>query len=317
MKKVLLIAFYFNQTNEIASKRLRALAKYLPQYGWEPIVIVPDLGNINMEGINCKVIPTPYEDMMDKWMKNKKQDNKPSNQETIIKDSTSVNNKILSKLVSIAGEIFAYPDGMKYWYKPAMEYSSKIIEQEDDIEAVITSSWPITSHKIGKDLKIKYGIPWIADLRDLWNMNPYINHTHIRSYFEKRLEIKTFKNADILTTTTPLAAKTLSQLHPQNVIVPILSGYDPDDFKKLKNNTKKPNEKLNLTYAGSLYAGKRDPTLLFKALNELINENLINTNKIQLNFYGDSGNLKELAEKYNLSQIMNIGGFLPHDDVLI
>ena len=69
MKKVLLIAFYFNQVNEIASKRLRTLAKYLPEYGWEPIVIVPNLGKLNMEGLNCEVIQTPYEDMMDKWLK--------------------------------------------------------------------------------------------------------------------------------------------------------------------------------------------------------------------------------------------------------
>lgn len=318
MKKVLLIAFYFNQTNEIASKRLRALAKYLPQYGWEPIVIVPDLGNLNMEGINCNVVQTPYIDMMDKWMgKNKSNLSEESEkQETIIKDSTSVNNQVLSKIVSIAGEIFAYPDGMKYWYKPTMEAASKIIEEEN-IDAIITSSWPVTSHKIGKDLKIKYQIPWIADLRDLWNMNPYISHTHIRTYFEKRLEIKTFEQANVLTTTTPLAAETLSKLHPNNIIVPILSGFDPDDFKKLNITKTVTNDKLNLTYAGSLYQGKRDPTILFKALKELIDEGLIDSNKIKLNFYGETGNLKELKTKYELNDIVNIGGFLPHDDVLM
>ena len=52
MKKVILIAFYFNRVNEIASKRLRALAKYLPQFDWEPIVIVPDLGAIPKENDN-------------------------------------------------------------------------------------------------------------------------------------------------------------------------------------------------------------------------------------------------------------------------
>lgn len=318
MKKVLLIAFYFNQTNEIASKRLRALAKYLPQYGWEPIVIVPDLGNLNMEGINCNVVQTPYIDMMDKWMgKNKSNlSDESEKQETIIKDSTSVNNQVLSKIVSIAGEIFAYPDGMKYWYKPTMEAASKIIEEEN-IDAIITSSWPVTSHKIGKDLKIKYQIPWIADLRDLWNMNPYISHTHIRTYFEKRLEIKTFEQANVLTTTTPLAAETLSKLHPNNIIVPILSGFDPDDFKKLNITKTVINDKLNLTYAGSLYQGKRDPTILFKALKELIDEGLIDSNKIKLNFYGETGNLKELKTKYELNDIVNIGGFLPHDDVLM
>ena len=80
MKKVILIAFYFNQVNEIASKRLRALAKYLPQFGWEPIVIVPDLGFIPKENddLNCRIIYTEYEDMFshfsNKFKKSKSSD---------------------------------------------------------------------------------------------------------------------------------------------------------------------------------------------------------------------------------------------------
>ena len=38
---------------------------------------------------------------------------------------------------------------------------------------------------------------------------------------------------------------------------------------------------------------------------------------IKLNFYGETGNLKELKTKYELNDIVNIGGFLPHDDVLM
>ena len=52
-------------------------------------------------------------------------------------------------------------------------------------------------------LKEKYGIPWIGDLRDLWNLNPYINHNAIRRFFEKRLEMKTFSNVDVLITPPP------------------------------------------------------------------------------------------------------------------
>ena len=45
MKKVIYIAFYFNHVNEIASKRLQGVAKYLPEFGYEPIVIVPKTEN--------------------------------------------------------------------------------------------------------------------------------------------------------------------------------------------------------------------------------------------------------------------------------
>ena len=336
MKKVILIAFYFNQVNEIASKRLRALAKYLPQFGWEPIVIVPDLSFIPKENddLNCRIIYTEYEDMFSHFSnKFKKSESKfpedskdsiESNDEKL-KDSTSYSNPIASKAISIAGEVFAYPDGMKYWHESAFEEASKLIEEEE-IDAIISSSWPITCHTIAKDLNEKYNLPWIADLRDLWNLNPYVSHTFIRNYFEKRLELKTFENADALTTTTDLAAKTLSTLHPDSRIVPILSGYDKDDFKFLEeliaenddsmNNSPNDSSKLKFIYAGSLYGGKRDPSYLFEAIRQLEDDNKLDSSKISIEFYGDSTGLEEIAKRYGLLDILHIGGKIAHEEVL-
>ena len=339
MKKVILIAFYFNQVNEIASKRLRALAKYLPQFGWEPIVIVPDLGFIPKENddLNCRIIYTEYEDMFSHFSNKFKKSNSSEaddskgsrdSRDSIefndekLKDSTSYSNPIASKAISIAGEVFAYPDGMKYWHESAFKEASKIMDEEE-IDAIISSSWPITCHTIAKDLKEHHDIPWIADLRDLWNLNPYVSHTFIRDYFEKRLELKTFENADALTTTTDLAAETLSTLHPMSRIVPILSGYDKDDFKFLEELVSKNDnfsndfsEKLKFIYAGSLYGGKRDPTYLFEAIRQLEDEGKLDSSKISIEFYGDSTGLEEIASRYGLLDIVHIGGKIAHEEVL-
>ena len=354
MKKVLIIAFYFDRLNEIASKRLRALAKYLPNYGWEPIVIAPDLGFIPEENDNldCRIIYTEYEDMFAHFFnkfkslnESKKELGDEKSADDKLKDSSSFSNPLVSASVSIAGEIFAYPDGMKYWHEYAFKEASKIIEDEE-IDAVISSSWPITCHTIAKDLKDKYGIFWIADLRDLWNLNPYVSHTFIRNYFERKLESKTFENVDVLTTTTDLSAKTLVTLHPNKKIVPILSGYDDEDLEfleKIREEIKSESDfssdsdfekgsgvssdsdsadnydvrsnKLKFIYAGSLYGGKRDPTLLFKAIRQLDDESKIDSSKLSIEFYGDSGNLKEIAQRYSLSDIVNIGGKIPHSEV--
>ena len=317
----------------------------MPQFGWEPIVIVPDLGFIPKENddLDCRIIYTEYEDMFAHFSKKFKLPNSKSSDkdyrddlngdsQEILKDSTSFSNPIVSKAVSIAGEVFAYPDGMKYWQEYAFSEASKIIEEEE-IDAIISSSWPITCHTIAKDLKDKYGILWIADLRDLWNLNPYISHTFIRNYFERRLELKTFENVDALTTTTDLAGKTLATLHPNNRIVPILSGYDEDDLKLLdelspendkvlseldgKNDSELSfSDKLKFIYAGSLYGGKRDPTNFFKAIRHLEDENKLDSSKISIEFYGDSSNLEEIARKFNLLDIVKIGGKIAHEEVL-
>lgn len=294
--------------NEIASMRLRGVSKYLPKFGFEPFVIVPKTSNPTVELDNVTVIETDYEDMISRFLPHMKGEEGKDNP-----DSQNEENKLLSKALPIAGELFAYPDGMKYWKEPAFKKSCEIIEKEN-IEAIISSSFPMTSHLIAHDLKEKYAIPWIADLRDLWNLNPYVNHTSIRSHFEKNLEDKTFENVDVLTTTTPLAKKTLQSLHPTKRIVSIFSGYDPDEYRNVTQT--KSTDRLTLMYAGSLYAGKRDPSLLFEAVSELINENRIMKDRIAIDFYGDSANLKELSEKYGLTSTVGIHGKISHEEVL-
>ena len=171
MKKVILIAFYFNQVNEIASKRLRALAKYLPQFGWEPIVIVPDLGFIPKENddLNCRIIYTEYEDMFshfsNKFKKSKSSDFNDSDDfkeskdskdpiefnDDKLKDSTSYSNPIASRAISIAGEVFAYPDGMKYWHESAFKEASKIMD--DEVERMI---WNVMYFSKNRYVKHKF-----------------------------------------------------------------------------------------------------------------------------------------------------------------
>ncbi|MBR4447855.1 MAG: glycosyltransferase [Methanobrevibacter sp.] len=302
------IAFNYNHDTGIASKRLRGVSKYLPSFGWRPIVIVPRTSNETVEIDNVRVVETDYQDMISKFMP--KSDNTGRKREVSSQEQT---NKFISKSISIAGEVFAYPDSMKYWKKPAIEAACEIIENEK-IDAILSTSSPVTSHIIAHDLKEKYNIPWVADLRDLWNLNPYINHNVIRKYFEKRLEMKTFENADALTTTTEIAKQTLQIIHPNKRIVPVFSGFDPEDFEKTKQTTN--SERLTLIYAGSLYNGKRDPSILFDAISQLIKENMIDKDKIVIDFYGDDTNLKELSQKYNIENNVNIHGRITQNEVL-
>ena len=308
MKKVIYIAFNYNHDTGIASKRLRGVSKYLPSFGWQPIVIVPRTSNETVELDNVRVIETDYQDMISKFMR--KSNNTGRKREVSGRDQS---NKLVSKGLSIAGEIFAYPDSMKYWKKPAVEAASEIIENED-IDAIMSTSSPITAHIIAHDLKEKYDIPWVADLRDLWNLNPYINHNFIRRHFEKRLEMKTFRNVDALTTTTELAKTTLQSIHPDKRIECVVSGFDPEDFEKTKQTEN--SERLTLMYAGSLYSGKRDPSILFDAIGQLIEEGKIDSGKIVLDFYGDETNLAELSRKYNIEGNVNIHGRITQGEVL-
>ncbi|WP_458453208.1 glycosyltransferase [Methanobrevibacter sp.] len=307
MKKVIYIAFQFNHDTGIASKRLRGVSKYLLEYGWQPIVIVPKTSNETVKIDHVRVIETDYTDIVSKFLPTSK--NTGRKREISSQDQS---NKFVSKAISLAGEILAYPDAMKYWKKPAIEAASQIIENEK-IDAILSSSSPVTAHIIAHELKEKYGIPWVADLRDLWNLNPYINQNFIKDHFEKRLEMKTFKNVDVLTTTTELAKQTLQTIHPHKKIVTVVSGYDDEEYEQIKQTEK--SDKLTLIYAGSLYRGKRNPEILFDAISQLINDGKIENDKIVIDFYGDDTNLRELSQKYDIEANVNIHGRITQREV--
>ena len=109
-------------------------------------------------------------------------------------------------------ELFAYPDAEKNWYKPAVKASEKLLSNEN-FDAIISTSYPVTSHLIANELKKRHNIPWIADMRDLWTQNPYYKFSIIRKFIERRLEVKTLAKANLLTTISKPLENDLRTIH--------------------------------------------------------------------------------------------------------
>lgn len=193
-----------------------------------------------------------------------------------------------------------------------MNAGSKLLENES-FDVMISSSSPVTCHLIANKLKENYDIPWIADLRDLWTQNHYYLHSRIRKIIDKRLELKVLSNADILTTVSPILVEKLKEIHKTKNIFSIPNGFNSKEINPGIPLT----DKLSIIYTGRLYQGKRDPELLFKALNELNKEEKIDLNDFRLEFYGKSQDwLKKDIENYNLEKIVRQNGVVSREDVI-
>lgn len=309
--KILIISPTFSMDNVVGAIRLRGLAKYLSEFGWESTVLSTKASE-NLK-LSYNIIETDFEHVTTYW-KNKirigssKSNNNPISDNGVMSKNNKSTLKYLSKYID---EFFFYPDYARYWYKPAVEAGSKLLKKEN-FDAILSSSSPVTSHLVANELKIRFKIPWIADLRDLWTQNPYHDSTTIRKFFEQRLEIKVLSNADFITTTTPNSADDLKKLHKRKNIYPILNGFDIDNNIE---DVSLPN-KISLTYAGNLYGGKRDPKIFFEALKELDIENKIKLSEFSIDFYGPSQSwlIKEI-EEYGLEDIVNVHGMIPREEV--
>ena len=313
MKKCLLIAYYFPPRASIGSQRPSKVAKYLPEFGWEPIVLTAKLPGKPVDGV--RIIETDYTDVLASTKSLLGFDQKKGVYQQL-GIQTSMNpdyTKWKSKAIKLTRDLIAYPDEQRGWHKHAIKSARKFLDDEM-VDVILSTSYPVTSQRIARELKKAYQIPWVADLRDLWSQNHFYSKACFIKHFERRLEQKTFALADALVTVTPRFADKLKTLHEDKDISCITNGFDPDDFVKAPQ---KITSKFTLTYTGVFYNGKRDPSLLFEAVSTLINENKIDRNLIEVRFYGPQQDwLSYVTQKYNLDGIVNLYGNVSREKAL-
>lgn len=284
-RKVLIVTYHFPPRLSVGSLRMRGLAKYLPNFGWEPIILTATLPGKPDQ--RFRVIETFCPDPKDVIASLKKRCGlKPAKElhkqlripPTVRADEISFR----GKLVAFAERVVFYPCDKKNWRPSAIRAGTELLQREN-IDVLISSSGPVTTHLIAKELKIGCHIPWVADLRDLWSQNHFYTHGSIESWFQKKLEIRTLLHVDALVTVSkPLAAK-LGSLHRRKCVFSIPNGFDPEEVREAPLT-----KDFTVTYAGQWYSGKRDPSLLFRALRELIDSGALDPTRVKVRFFGQS-----------------------------
>lgn len=251
--RVLVITYYFPPRPGVASLRLRGLAKYLPEYGWEPLILTAALPGEPEH--RFKVIQTPYPGDATACWKRKlglAPDKGFREQLGVPRSLREGRNSFTGKVVNLARGLIAYPDDQKHWYPFAVSAGDELLKRER-FDALRSSSGPVTCHLIAKELKRRHGIPWVADLRDLWTQNHYYPYGSVRRLFERRLEVKTLSVADVLVSVSKPLAQKLRLLHRGKPVIAIPNGYDPDEVASAPLT-----KEFTITYTGQLYQGKRD-----------------------------------------------------------
>ena len=199
------------------------------------------------------------------------------------------------------------------WYHDALLAGEKIIRNER-IDAILSTSPPVTSHLVAKTLAEKYHIPWVADFRDLWSQNHYLSYSFIRKYFERKLEVKIIRTASAVTTVSQPLADKLALLHKNKKIFSITNGFDPE---LINTDNTAVDQSFNIVYTGVLYKGKRDPTPLFVVMNDLSDKGCIKREDIKIDFFGSPEDwIQEDSAKYHLQEYITQHGLVTHETAI-
>lgn len=319
-KKVLIITYYWPPAGGPGVQRWLKFAKYLPEFGWEPIIYTPENPSYPlMDETLTKEVPKdlkivktniwePYQ-IAEKFSKSNKKFK--GGQFDVGK-----NQSFVSKLsIFIRGNFFI-PDARKFWVKPSIQFLKKYLK-EQHIDTIVTTGPPHSLHLIGLGLKKEIpNLKWIADFRDPWTEISYYKHLKLTSGSDRKhreLEKSVFENADLTLATSYTDAENFRE-NGANAFC-VTNGFDNENTStplSVTNENEKP--KFTLSYVGVLEQ-LRNPENLWKALVLLCEKHQDFAKDFELKFVGrvDDKILNEIENSVLKNNIRNIG-YLAHNE---
>ncbi|HMK30282.1 MAG TPA: glycosyltransferase [Terriglobales bacterium] len=306
---LLVISFFFAPDGEIGAKRITRFSRYLSERGIQPIVLTiqeqfliqPDNEFPVPPGVRVERTPMRLNPL--DWyarVKMRIAPPLPSGNASIFTKSTGNSRPGLLRRQMLA--LLNTPDRFLGWYFPAVKAAEQLIKQEP-IGAMFSSGPPWTAHLIAGHLKRKFGIPWAADFRDSWALNPLLDKTPewIRKV-NARMETRCLKTADLVVCNTELLRRSFIERHPllpKEKFVTLTNGFDDSVASPAPiTAVRSARSGRLLLHFGMIYGRRRIDTFC-QAANSLLKAGKLAPGSFKIVFHGevDPGLLAAVHER--------------------
>ena len=325
LRKILMIAYHFPPATSSAVQRSGKFAKYLPRFGYQPVVLaggtdawafandpamVAELGATPI--VRCPARPS-------RWMRAIRRIGMPQ----------------------INPGLFLGDPLSRTWLPDALRAGMQLASQHR-LQAIYASFSPSAAILLGCQLKKTLGIPLILDFRDPWTTAYRLWLTPLHYVYEARQERAALAIADRIVVVTPTMREILVEQFPQHAskIHVIPNGYDEDDIQPLADPPP-PSQTLRIGFTGMLVDYQHDrflskltglakrvvcgsppndktthtPYYLFRAIRALLDEHPGWKSRLSLRFAGGFGAGNErLVAAFGLQSIVTLKGYLTHGE---
>jgi glycosyltransferase involved in cell wall biosynthesis len=312
--RLLIVSYAFPPFNSIGGVRVGKTVKFLLDFGHDVRVLTardqPFRPTLPLEIPSEKIIYS-------KWLSVRK-GSAGTHKAVETRTSTSGGRRNSARLKATLRQFVSYPyktlldfpDSNIGWLPYAVADAARLFKSWKP-ELMLASSPPPTSLLVAHRLARKFGIPWVADLRDLWIDHPYYEQPAWRKAIEERLERRVLSSAaGMVTVSEPLAERLKEKYQKQAAVV--LNGFDQADYPK---NSEVPfnDGQLRILYTGMIYPGKRDPSPLFEALQSLG----ALAERVRVVFYGVFlEGVRPLAARYGVEHLVEVREPVPYKESL-
>jgi glycosyltransferase involved in cell wall biosynthesis len=249
-RPVLLIAHHFPPENIIGSLRPARFFRYLPEFGYEPYVLT---GAPQPEP-HPRVVVTPF-------------------------NRFGIWNRIASRTIS------PYDDKPS-WAYTARQAGAELLQKER-FEIILATSPPYSVHGAAHHLAKRFGIPWVADIRDPLTGNASRTQGPLFEQIDAWVERSILK-ANRVILNTEAALHHWQERYPGHAarFDYLYNGFDPQDLPPSAGPLPARDRQI-LLHAGSLY-NLPYAILLLSALRRLVEKGSLNPDRFQIQFVGSA-----------------------------
>ncbi|MGQ9805451.1 MAG: glycosyltransferase [Chlorobiales bacterium] len=318
LKKVLIIAYYFPPMGLSGVQRTLKFVKYLPEFGWKPIVLT--------------IAPTAYY-AYDETLLSELDETQIEIHRTETKDITKtaatmansrefkIPSEWIRRLMTIVSQTFFIPDNKIGWKKFALQKADEIIAEHGNIDLIFSTAPPFTSHLIALALRKKHQLPTVVDFRDPWVENPlHVYPTPFHRRAHQRLEEQVVLGVDKIVTVNRALKEHLLRVYREKLthkdVVIVSHGYDAKDFEsvpKARANT----GKFRFLHSGTLHSSERSPKPFFLGLKKAIEKNPDLAEKVEARFVGlFPMEYMKFAKSLGIDGLVQVEGYKSHHDAL-
>ena len=315
--RILLVTHYFPPYDHIGSARTGKTAKYLERFGHDVRVIaarntLTPFATMPVEIPAAHVIYTPWINWFFKMdlalnrlaqrLRGSRAPNAgnavPQREQAARESPGNRSGMTLAgkRIRDVLRTVFYFPDAQIGWLPFGIRAGRQLMATWHP-DVILASSGPYTALLIARSLSREFGIPWVAEFRDLWVENHQYQHPAWRRSVETRFEKSVVSEASGLVTVSEPLAERLRKTYDADTEV-VYNGFDPGDHGRGVGGTRGTD--LTLVYTGWVYP-QQTLAPLFDAVRLLA----VDARNVRIVFYGSDAELvRGLAEESGIGRLV-------------
>ncbi len=323
---VLQIAHGFPPASGSGSNRALAFARYLPAFGWRPVVLTPGTPWASNSDVQLLAQLPPGVTVVRTSSFERRPGVRPTSDDIAAPTrGASPGGRVLrGGLKSQVGHARRFPDAHRGWTIPAVAAGWRVVRDER-VDLLYSTAGPFTCHVVALALHRLTGLPWVAELRDgwyRWNRAIFADYPRWRGWLEEPLERAVVRGAARVVLVTDLMAEAFRRQYPglpAGHFQVVSNGFDPQQLRGAGPPPSR-SDRFQVLHAGALYHGRGIASFL-EAAGRLAQEDADFACHFELRLVGslDGEARSEVARQvdcYRLGDRVSYAGYLDHEQAL-